>query len=79
MNKFDKATLVLARASSGNPVISTITVVLFYFFFNLILGQIERLAFGERFEHWLDPAFAVGFMCYAAYAVWMCAALNNGK
>ena len=77
MNKFEKGTMVLVRASSGNPVLSTATILLFYVMFNLVLAGVEILIFGERFEHWLDPIFAMLFMAYSAYAVLWCAIFNT--
>ena len=79
MNKIESATLVLVRASDGNPVISTITIMLFFVMFNLFEAGIERLIFRERFEHWLDPIFALLFIGYSAYTVWWCAAFNVSK
>ena len=74
VDKIRHYTLSLAQASKGNPVICTLTVMLFYIMFNLLEASIERLIFGERFEHWLDPLFQCGFIGYAGYAVYMCAA-----
>jgi len=79
MNRFEKATMALVRASDGNPVITTATILLFFVMFNLAEGQIEKLIFGERFEHWLDPLFMLGFIAYSAYAVWWCAIFNTAE
>ena len=79
MNIFEKATMALVRASDGNPFITTATILLFFFMFNLAEGQIEKLIFGERFEHWLDPIFITLFICYSAYAVWWCAIFNTAE
>lgn len=79
MNKLEKATLALAKSSNGNPVISTATIMLFYVMFNLLESQIEKLIFGDRFEHWLDPIFIMVFICYSAYSVWWCAIFNGTK
>lgn len=79
MNKLQKGTLALARASKGNPVVSTATVILFFLMFNILEASIEKIIFGERFEHWLDPMFMVCFIAYAAYSVWWCAALNTSE
>ena len=79
MNKFQKATLTLAIASDGNPVLSTVTVMLFYLMFNTIAAGIETLIAGHRFYHWLDPFFQLAFIAYAAYAVQMCADYNASK
>ncbi len=79
MNKLEQATFALAKASKGNPVISTATILLFFVMFNLLESGIERLAFGEQFEHWLDPFFIMACISYSAYAVWWCAILNGSK
>ena len=82
MNKLQTATFALARASNGNPVVSTATVVLFFIMFNVLEAGVEKLLFGERFNHWLDPVFGLAFIAYAAYAayaVWWCASFNAMK
>lgn len=79
MNQLEKFTLALARASNGNPVISTATVMLFFVMFNMLEAGVEKLIFGERFEHWLDPVFMLAFIAYSAYAVWWCAVFNGSK
>ena len=79
MNKLQKMTYALAKASDGNPVISTATVMLFYLMFNVVEAGIEKLIFGERFDHWLDPLFQCAFIAYSAYAVWWCAVFNGRK
>jgi len=79
MNKLEKATLALARASNGNPVLSTLTVMLFFVMFNVLEATIEKLMFGERFEHWLDPFFMLAFIAYSAYSVWWCSIFNSIK
>ncbi len=65
--------LAVAKSANGNPVTAVLTVMLFYCMFTFVEASIERLIFGERFEHWLDPVFGCAFICYAAYVVWMCA------
>ena len=77
MDKINLMTVHLARASNGNPVLSTATIMLFYVMFNLVEASIEMLIFGERFVHYLDPIFALIFMGYAAYTVCICAAINS--
>lgn len=79
MNKLETITLTLARASNGNPVISTATILLFFVMFNLLEAAIETMVFGSRFEHWLDPIFIMAFIAYSAYAVWWCAIYNESK
>jgi hypothetical protein len=77
MHMIYNSAMALARASKGNPVISTATVMLFYVMFNILEAGIEKLIFGERFEHWLDPAFQLAFMAYAAFSVYACAIHNS--
>lgn len=79
MNRLQSMTLALARASDGNPVLSTATVMLFFVMFNFVEAGIEAAIFGKRFEHFLDPVFALVFMAYAAYAVYWCAVFNSAK
>lgn len=67
----------LAAASSGNPVLTTCVVFLFYLFFNLLEGMVEILVFGDRFEHWFDPFFIGAFIAYSAYSVYACAEYNT--
>lgn len=77
MKKLQYATLVLVKASDGNPVISVGVVILFFIMFNTFEGMIEILLFGERFEHWLDPLFMAAFIAYSGYSVMWCAAFKN--
>ncbi len=77
MNKFKKVSFALAMASEGNPVLTTITIMLFYVMINMLECQIERLIFGERFEHWLDPIIVLSCIAYSAYLVWACAVYNT--
>jgi hypothetical protein len=79
MNKMQSATFRLAQASDGNPVTSTLVVMLFFIAFNVVEAGIEKLIFGDRFEHFLDPIFALVFIGYAAYAVFWCALFNSEK
>ena len=79
MNILQKATLNLATASNGNPVISTLTVMLFYLMFTLFEAAMERLVFGERFEHLFDLLFAGAFIAYSAYSVYWCAIYNSSN
>ena len=79
MNRIEKITLGLARASKGCPMIATMTVMLFYLMFNVLEGFVERLIFGDRLEHWLDPVFISAFIFYAGYACYWCAIFNTLK
>ncbi len=79
MNRLERYTLALARAANGNPIITTITVMLFYVMFNVLEAGIETLLFGDLLHHWLDPIYQLGFIAYAAYAVYGCAVYNHNK
>ena len=77
MKYLTKITVYLVHASKGCPVITTLVVMLFMLMFNILEVTIEKLIFGERFEHWLDPIFVCAAIAYAAHAVNICALYNN--
>jgi threonine/homoserine/homoserine lactone efflux protein len=77
MEQLQNSVMTLAASCKGNPVTSTLVVILFFVFFNIIEASVEKLIFGERFEHWLDPIFGILFIAYGAYAVWACAVFNS--
>ena len=79
MNKLQNATLRLAQASDGNPIITTVTVMLFYVMFSIVEHVIEKLFFGEAFLHIFDLIFALLTVAYSAYAVYWCAIYNTHK
>lgn len=70
------ASNVVARAAGGNPVLSTLTILIFYLAFNMLEAMVEKLIFGERFEHWLDPLFILVFIGFAAMTVWSCSRME---
>ena len=72
----EKSGAVLAIACKGNPILTTATIFMFYLFFTMFEAGIEKLIFGERFEHWLDPLFIGCVIAYSAYVVWACAEHN---
>lgn len=63
---------IVAGASGGNPITAVLVVFLFYLGFNCAEAIIERLIWGERFEHFLDPIFVLAFMSHAALCVYYC-------
>lgn len=79
MNKIQLATYRLAQACDGNPISSTIVVMLFFVMFNFFEAGVEIALYGKRFEHALDAVFALAFMAYSAYAVYWCAVFNSTK
>ena len=79
MNVIRNSARVVAGAANGNPVITTIVSMLFFFAFTCLEAQIEELIWGARFHHWMDPVFASVFIAYAAYSVYACALFNSGE
>ena len=79
MNKIQHATFRLAQSCDGNPVYSTLIVMLFFLMFNVVEATVEALIFGEPFKHFLDVVFQLAFIGYAAYAVYWCAVFNGAK
>ena len=79
MNKLQTATLRLAQACDGNPVNTTLTVILFCFLINVLFYVIEKLFFGGPFVHVFDLILTVAAIAYSAYAVWWCAIYNTQK
>ncbi|WP_067514710.1 hypothetical protein [Endozoicomonas ascidiicola] len=79
MELFNKMTAALVRSADGNPVHTTLTVMLFFVMFSVLEATIEKLIFGERFEHWLDPIFICGFIGFASYMVWVCAVYKESR
>lgn len=77
MKHIYNSSMIIARASKGSPVLSVATVMLFYLMFNMFESGVERIIFGERFEHWLDIVFRLGFISYAAFSVYSCAIYNT--
>lgn len=71
--KLANITITLIKACNLNPLLSTLTICLFYIMFDLVLASIEIIIFGERFVHVLDVVFQLMFIFYAAYSVYICA------
>ena len=78
MNVVEKSAIVLAVASEGNPIISTVVVTLFTLAINSLFISIETLMTGSRFDHVGDIALLVASITYAAYTVYQCAVYNSG-
>ena len=78
-NFIEKSAMTLAESANGSPITTTLVIMLFYIMFNVLEASIEKVFFGERFEHLLDPFFALMFIAYAGYAVMACAFFNSSK
>ena len=78
MNVVEKSAIVLAVASEGNPIISTIVVTMFTLAINSLSVSIETIVTGRRFDHVGDIALLVASITYAAYTVYQCAVYNSG-
>jgi len=79
MNKLQIATLVLAKASDGNPVTTTLVVMIFMVMVNIAFYVVEKLFFGGSFVHFLDLILALAGIAYSSYAVYWCAVFNTEK
>lgn len=79
MKYLRRMALRIAVSADGNPVLASATVFLFWLAFNVVEAAVEKLIFGERFEHWLDPLFGLAFMAYAGWCVWICAEVQVSK
>ncbi|HUH57658.1 MAG TPA: hypothetical protein VL020_03990 [Pseudomonadales bacterium] len=73
----EKSASILAESSNGSPITTTLVIMLFYIMFNVLEASIEKVIFGERFVHILDPVFGAMFIAYAGYAVMACAFFNS--
>ena len=78
MNIIEKSATILAIASEGNPIISTIVVVLFTIAINELFIAVETLMTGSRFYHVGDVVLLVLAIAYASYTVYQCAVYNSG-
>lgn len=73
-----KTTVCLVKACSLSPVWTTIVNMLFYVWVNLLIAQVEKLIFGERFEHWGDPIVVLVFIAYSGYCIYICSLIKQG-
>ena len=73
MKIFKNITVYLTISCDDNPVLTSIMIFFAFLFFNLVLGHIETLLFGEPIQHWYDVLAAIGFMAWASYATYVCA------
>lgn len=78
-NFIEKSAMLLAESSNGNPITTILVIMLFYIMFNVLEASIEKVIFGERFEHFMDPVFGAMFIAYAGFAVMHCAFFNSAK
>lgn len=76
INLWLKAAGWVALAAGGNVFLAVLTVFLFYIPFSMIEAMVEKMIWGDRFEHWLDPLFMLAFMSFACTVVWACAQYN---
>lgn len=79
MEIINKITIYMVHASSGNPVITTLLVFFVYLAFDLLESTVEKMIWGERFEHWLDPIIIGVFIAWGSYSVYLCALYNSSK
>jgi hypothetical protein len=68
---------ILTQAVNGDPIFAVILIMLSYLAFNHLEETVEKLIYGERFTHFLDPIFITAFTAYAVYCVYLCSELNK--
>ena len=73
------ATLVLVKASDGNPVTTTVVVMLFCVMANVAMYVVEKLFFGGPFVHFFDLILMLFGIAYSGYAVYWCAMYQTEK
>lgn len=79
LNKLQTSAYRLAQASEGNPIVSTVVVIIFYLMANVVEFAIEKVFFGGPFVHFFDVILAICAIAYGAYSVYWCAAYNSLK
>lgn len=78
MEFIQKTARVVAAASNGNPVTSTVLIILFVFGIDFLFGVVETLIWGETFKHWLDAVLLAVSIVFAGMTTYECA-LHNAK
>ena len=66
----------VAWSANNNALFAVLTVYCFWVAFNFLEGFIEKLFWGESFEHILDVFFTAGFIGFSFVVVYRCA-INN--
>jgi len=79
LNIIHESAMTIARSAGGNPVTATFVVILFVLGIQMVSVTVERLIWGERFEHWVDVVILVASIAYSAYVVYACALFNSGR
>lgn len=77
MGMFKFLAQALVDAADGSVLRVLIVIWIAYAAVTMIECQIEKLIWGERFEHFLDPIILTLFFVFAAYSVYMCALYNR--
>lgn len=78
MNILLRPAHVLAKACGYEPLYSVGMTLLFYLMVNHLEAVIERVIFGESFEHPLDILVASVFVAYAGYTTFLCSEKESG-
>ena len=77
MKTIKEITQILVLACGSNPLVVISSIFMFFVAFTFIEAQIERLWFGVRFEHFLDPVFSIIFSVWGIYGVYLCAVMKS--
>ncbi len=68
---------VIIGSCRGNPVLSVLLVFFYYLGFSSLEAAIEKLIWGDRFVHWLDPVIIIAFGLYSGFVVYGCFVHNK--
>ena len=66
----------VAWSAGNNALLAVLLVFCYLVAFNFLEGLIEKLIWGESFEHALDVFFTAGFIGFSFVVVYRCA-INN--
>lgn len=78
MEMFSTLAHALVNASQGKVLPVMLVIVIGYIVVDRIEAMVERLIWGERFEHFLDPIILLAFFAFGSYSVYLCALYPTG-
>ena len=78
MEMFSTLAHALVNASQGKVLTVLFVIVIVYIVVDKIEVMVERLIWGERFEHLLDPIILMALFAFAYYSVYLCALYQTG-
>ena len=67
---------VIAKSASFNPIVAITVTWLFWLMLQIDFIAVEKIIWGEEFQHFLDYVSLVVFIALSCAVVWVCA-LNS--